>query len=183
MRPEGLHTPRTFTRAGLLYRDMIRTLITSPLFGLPDLVALTPKQPGVDRDCVLVARFGRGEVSLRPEMYRIMRSCPVPCIRWEAVNRFSRVGTLEDVPMLKKVAEQDSHCVKLTERERIYLEWTYKDSLRLDKLPVEDAIWPVREHAAFVAGELEWRFRKMRSGDAGGGQEKRSDESVRRPNP
>ncbi|MCP5527222.1 MAG: hypothetical protein H7A47_10510 [Verrucomicrobiales bacterium] len=113
------HAPwKEFTEVGLTYYQSVQALATAPTISLEDLEAAMPQEPGVERDCTLIARAWRGDDSVRPEVYAICRTAAQPNIRTAAVNAFSFIGTLEDIPLLEAVAAGDGFSVRLSDDER-----------------------------------------------------------------
>lgn len=111
-----------YTVAGMTYRDLIRALACAKAITLQHLTELTPRTPGVVRDCVLIARAWRDDSSVRLELYRIARKVEHPNLRGAALYAFSWIGTVEDLPFLQTVAATDPYRVKLSEDEKHVLQ-------------------------------------------------------------
>jgi len=93
---------------------------------------------GLSRDIACIALAMRGDVSMRPEMRRILEDDTAGLLRKWAADGLGHIGTSQDVPLLKRVAESDP-----LEREAVH------DVGRIRGLKVH----PVRE-AARLAVEL-----------------------------
>jgi len=62
---------------------------------------------GLSRDIACIALAMRGEASMRPEMLRILQDDTAGLLRKWAAEGLGHVGTSQDVPLLKKLAESD----------------------------------------------------------------------------
>jgi hypothetical protein len=131
-----------YTEAGATYRKLIWALASAQAIALSDLVQLTPETPGIVRDCVLIARAWRNDSSVRPELYRIARKAEHPNLRAAALNGFSWIGTVQDLPFLEKVAATDPYRVKLSEYEKHGLQ-VYLPA----GAPVPNYVYPNRRQA------------------------------------
>lgn len=135
-----------WTEGGHACRGMINALADSGGISLELLRELTPREPGLARDCVLVARSWKKDASVKPELYRIIREQSVGLLRYHAVNSFMRNGALADVPELEWVATHDPLFGELDnegkEQYRAFLRETFRTGAE-----VPDRIYPIREAA------------------------------------
>jgi hypothetical protein len=73
-----------------------------------DLRQMTPSDDGTVRDCLLIVRAARGDGSVKPELRRIVLEHPSAVVRLQALAAFDSIGTWEDLPLMKLVAEEDA---------------------------------------------------------------------------
>lgn len=135
-----------WTEGGHACRGLINALVHSGGVSLELLRELTPVEPGLPRDSVLVARSWMKDSSVKSELYRIIREQPVGLVRFHAVNSFMRNGDLADVPELEWVAAHDPLFGELDnegkEKYRAVLRETFRAGAE-----VPDRIYPIREAA------------------------------------
>jgi len=128
---------------------------TSPTISLADLKRVMPAEPGMARDCTVIARGWRGDDSVRREISAICRSAAHPNVRAAAVVAFSWIGTADDLRLLEEVAERDPYSVELTDYER--------RSMMLDLLSdsvIPKMVYPNRQRAQHVISRIHSKARK-----------------------
>jgi len=89
------------------------------------------RRAGLSRDIACIALAKRGDVSMRPEMLRILQDDTAGLLRMWAAEGLGIAGTSEDAPLLKKLAESDP-----LEREEVN-----------DVGPRSRKVYPVRQAA------------------------------------
>jgi hypothetical protein len=136
--PESDVTYSTFTYA-----------LSSKLLGvsLDVLRASTPHEPGIVRDCLLVARACRGDGTAKAEMRRLVREHPSPLVRKQALAAFENWGTTEDLSILEEVVRQDPAVQK---------KWM-PHILRSEEDEIPRDYYPLREMAKLVINAIQKR--------------------------
>jgi len=142
------------TEAGWVYETLIRALSQSPSIELKTLQDLTPNEAGLQRDCLLVARAQRGDMTQREELRRIIRTSTNSGIRWAGLRAFTSHGTPDDIPFLEQVARTDPLGIDLTEARRQLapevLAMNVPD-------PAADVYYPIRTHAEQLSRQIKSR--------------------------
>ena len=107
------HSGKVWSNAGYTYSCFIRAL--SGMKGADPVLLkeLMPEEPENARDCVFVARAWLSDLSVKEEIHRIMRGSKVPRIRRHAVDSLTRIGSPEDVSVLKELSESDPFGVEM----------------------------------------------------------------------
>jgi hypothetical protein len=126
------------------FGEFARAFIHMPGAEIDILRALTPQEPGMARDTMIVARAWNKDVTILAELRRVSRDSPLVHLRWLALGAFTVVGSAEDLSFLEEVATQDPLEVKR------YVD----DTANPDWNPVLKQIFPLRERAKEVADRI-----------------------------
>ncbi len=95
----------------LMYRHLTDALCELPGLDASTLAELTPGVGGAVKDCVLIARFSKGDVTVREAVKRMALSHEQYLLKAKAVRAFVAYGTSEDVTVLEEVARSDPFSV------------------------------------------------------------------------
>ena len=105
----------------------VGTIADHMYFRLSDALSLMKGADGYLRDisntlkgkaywCLTMARARRGDSSVKSELYRIVRDKSAGMLRCYAVRSLGPIGTSEDLPFLRELAEKDSLAVDMPHR-------------------------------------------------------------------
>lgn len=95
----------------LVYRYLANALAQMDGLDLGALRELTPQRPSAARDCVLIARFSKGDLTVREELSQIALNHSHYLLKARAVQAFLVAGTRQDIPLLEKIAQADTTVV------------------------------------------------------------------------
>lgn len=142
-----------WTMADTVYQDVIEALARAEGIDVGIINKEMPREPGIARDCVLIAMALRGASETRPELYRILGQSEVPMVRDRAILALGVVGTAEDIAKLEQVAESDPFRVPLDAGGKSL----YK-SHNPGQSEAPEAIYPIRDLARAIARNLERKW-------------------------
>ena len=106
---ERFQYDRLGTFADNLYEELIRALIKMKEADEP-LQEVMDKLTGKPRSCLIIARANRGDVSVKGELRDILTQPALverTTMRLYAVRALERIGTDDDLPLLRQLAETD----------------------------------------------------------------------------
>ena len=117
--------------------------------GLPlrRLAELTPSEPGLVWEAVLLARFVAGEEAVRSEFYHLLTNCPSARLRWVGLHTIFRLPLRQ---------EDSLHRHRLTEEEiTVVKRMAETDPYEVAGFPEENQkkgpkVFPIREKADFL---------------------------------
>ena len=96
--------------ADIQYRFLTDALVKMKGADAP-LRDISDKVSGLTRDCVIVARANRGDVSVKPQVYKFIRdpnAMNLIHMRQLAVGSFAHIGDNGDIEFLQDIAKNDS---------------------------------------------------------------------------
>jgi len=96
--------------ADIQYRFLTDALVKMKGADAP-LRDISDKVNGLTRDCVIVARANRGDVSVKPQVYKFIRdpnAMNLIHMRQLAVGSFAHIGDNGDIEFLQDIAKDDS---------------------------------------------------------------------------
>jgi hypothetical protein len=107
---ERYQNDRFGTFADNLYKELIKALIEMKGADAP-LEEFTNKLTGMPRTCLIIARANRGDASVKGELRDILTQPAMverTLMRLSAVRAFERIGTADDLPFLRQLAETET---------------------------------------------------------------------------
>lgn len=122
------------------YRHLTDALCELPGLDASTLAELTSGAGGAVKDCVLIARFSKGDVTVREAVKRMALSHEQYLLKAKAVRAFVACGTSEDVTVLEEVARSDPFSVT----NKYPMPWESPEAL-LDVRP--RVYYPLRDEA------------------------------------
>ena len=107
---ERFHNNRFGTYADNLYKELIKALIEMKGADAP-LEEFTNRLTGIPRTCLIIARANRGDTSVKGELREILTQPAMverTKMRLSGVRAFERIGTVDDLPFLRQLAETET---------------------------------------------------------------------------
>jgi hypothetical protein len=105
--PDKVYWPGYLTYSESAYHHMLYDLRQMPAEAGPLLRDACGKGRGVERDVVVMARALRGDAAVRNDVRAILADGQAGLRRAWAANALEAIGSAEDLPLLRKLAETD----------------------------------------------------------------------------
>jgi len=102
----GYHS--SMTHGERAYRALLNALRDMPAEARPILEEASDQERGIVRELLVIARADRGDSAVRKDIHRILADAQAGLRRAWAARALSVIGTAEDLPLLRRLAETDA---------------------------------------------------------------------------